>query len=387
MARSGVIRLRALINGALSILLATTMAGCTVPSVDNIRPEINKMEGMLLDPSVAGFIDDVNKSGSVYADGDILSESVIIGGAGDPASPEEEEEPTTAAVQYDYVDPSSYAHYLFEHFEETVSLLSGDIYFRVFHFGYECIPTASGTLVGNAAVAEMSYSGNPTANPNNFVYGSTMSDFAIQWLRTVSVNLGVIPMNRNWVQSQLDSIAVADEALPLDAPDLVEKVRAMWTFNECTFAEYRDLVNSDEVLGVLPNVGLSVPEGYNNYPVTANEWTEGMPFVHKMNTASLNNMMRNHNTYDDRVVVSALLYQESDDHSATFGYVDGYNRTIIVLGTTNGETLETVLGENYETVLSAMQSVYACTNVTNISDVLEGIGEDADVVYEGSMEG
>lgn len=382
----------------LSVLLsasvvAGTLSGCTASTLDSVRPEVNRHQGMLVFPEqyadAIGEMEDQDGTENVgdgEAGGGIDSGGENNDGTGGGTIVENSA--AFDALPYNVVASSDYNKYLdekvYKPIKEILDSLEGDaaqhLYFRVSHSGYE--PFADDTsLIQRGSIYD-----NRAVGVGSYLRGEVFPNLALKWLSKTPANTSKVTQRRNWWLDVIEGQSVSPNTTWTAAaasgsvdPTLIK----MWG-NEAldcdTLSEYLQKVRTYS-LGTIPNISLKYSlSGGNTTSVLVNDLTGLVEnrYHDRMAKTSVDRMFGSYNQYPNRDEVKHDLYF-SDEYGVLSAYIDGYSKTIVVLCCFEGYDLDTLLGDKQEQIVSIVRNVYNYTEWTRITEFVP----DATVLQAG----
>lgn len=370
----------------LSLVILT---GCTQSNLDQVRPEINQHNGMVIAPGAFDsmtelMLDDGTGSYEPAEDGIGGGGSEDGGGTGTAVSVPDQ----YAALPYNVVSAKDYSRYLDEQIYKPVvqrlEQLTGDsashLYFRVYHTGYDLYNDTKDMMVRSTP-----YDGRKIGSLEK-LGGTGVSEFALEWLIDVNNNKRIVNAARqNWLSTINKSGLTPSTAWVQAAtdPTLNKTITLMWG-NERLGAEhledYLKAVRSS-VIGTVPSIGLVIRNTANSTTTVAINQIAGQTTRYQdcMNRTNVDRLFTYYNQYPDRSA-SPTEFAVMDDHTAMYAYVDGYSKTIVLLNAELGYTLDDLLGVHADFVTETVAGVYNNTEWSQVSGYISG----ATVIQKGA---
>lgn len=402
----GIATKRFAIEASSVLLTCCLLAGCS-QQIDAIRPELNN-EGMMQTGREALVVD--------FEDTKIAPEGMEGGTtAGDK---QDQDDPFNssgsrpdgsnsgitnnpgyndtygegleyAPVQEGFIASSNYKQYLEEELVSKMQeLLNGvpidqrsKLYFRVVHSGYDL---QSGT---QAAYSVPAYTFSSSTSLNR-VSGIALTSFANDYLRHLDKNSAAIKNAKEVTLTKLEKYCSThkppsgqswdniDWLTASTLKDFPKDILSIWggdRLNDKTLGSYKSLVQSGDTRAV-PNIKLqyhSSSGNSNQYStLTLNNCkTSGIsgPFDYGMPKRDIDKLFTSVNQFTNRSATpTTQTYQ--DDGAIMFTHFDGYNKTVVLLGTEPGTSLSEILGSSYGEAHRLVTGLAAVTDVNRIPD-------------------
>lgn len=361
--------------------------GCTPNQVDSLRPEVNNAQGMLVFPEqYSSGMEEISQidgsSGLVdnntnYGDLDIAGGTVVVSDKFE-------------ALPYNVMCATDYSSYLdsqvYQPIKDILDTLENDasqhLYFRVYHSGYESVPDNT-TQIKRGSTYD-----NRSIGVGTYLRGTVFPELAVDWLGTRPTNAKAIGNARTSLLSKIKSCNVAlqskwEEVSASSTSNLDAAILKLWgneELNAETLNEFLSIARV-KVIGVLPNLKLSVATGSNSSTaVTLNEVdaVSGPRYYTGMKKLSVDRMFGNYNQYTKREATKVSVSVE-DDYGAVFAYIDGYSKTIVALCAFDGYDLSTLLGSHKVEVLSKIENTLDYTRWPEIAEFVP----DATILQSG----
>lgn len=380
------VRLRGMRLLSSLLVLCVLLSGC---SMDIMRPDLFHDADMMAYPS---WIDGTGSSDE-GSDGEEMVKpgtAVEVWPNGSPSNKEYEYKPSTstdntddfAAITADTIQCRDYVTYLQEHvyadLKEIINVLPADtrsnLYLRVGHTGYSI--DANGQLRRDSGWQE-SLVGS-SVQSERVVGGDTLMLLATDWLGSLPGNSDHVKLQVERAQQEItksvsadamskDFHAMQDAGLPQIYRNLMGRDGADFK----TLQEYYDAIATDPYHNI-PNFSLQIRTGeattdtviFNKTsPSVATPYTPGASFD------TVDKMFRIQNQYSTRERTPVDECKQ-DESSLCRYYLDGYNKTVIFIGCTDGEDLIDTVGEDtYRKMLSVVSNAYSCTDVSSIKSL------------------
>lgn len=254
-----------------------------------------------------------------------------------------------------------------------------DIYLRVAHTGYDIEGDLSnkGRIIRRNGQATTLYGDN--INSANVVGGDVLMPFANDWV-------GGLEGNRDYVQLQIESaqreianvakdsdwsqkwVGLGSSAIPQVYKNMMGRDTSTKTW---TLQQYYDAIASDPYHNI-PNFRLQMRVGDTGFePMVFNATSSSQlePFKSGVSLDTVNKIFRSQNQYNDRD--REVVDKTATGNSSMIKYhLDGYNKTVIFLGCTDGKNLQDLLGrETYTKVLDIISDSYNCAEVDKVKSI------------------
>lgn len=453
-------RLRGISNRFCSIalcgvLLTGALTGCAENHVgdgigdtplsgtfaDMIKPDVNREGRLLLDPGLvaADFTDtDFNPwspvgIGEDFGSGDESggTEDGSGGGSGEGIGGDDSDvgsappaetwkrivDPSTFPVPtVPVVNASVYGDYLKEYVYDPVNTVlrsHNDVYFRVFHMGYDTTTTTvtySKPTGGTEPVSTVTHTVPGTTTNLKGCRNSTCSAVAgdahtyymIEWLGGLDVNQTLHNPENNrasfktsianvvgsadndvlW-SSTYDSIVGTDEAKLLGS-----KVMTIWEKFKDQCPQLGNLAGQvdDNNWGAIPDLTLKYYKKATALnSVVMNGVTRNSTHTASGGTATsvVDVLFTNYNQFHTREFVGIERWGTNAYVTTASGattsylatYTDGYHRTVIYIAAEEGKTLNEVLGEDFDVIMTTLSTAKAPTDITYFTETL-GMTDD-----------
>lgn len=362
----------------LCVLLLGALTGCDI--ADRLRPDLNFDSEVHVFPNEGGIVDgDVqpgpnagvwpagspNNGGFSYTspDRNVLSENFV----GTPA---------------DMIGADDYGTYLEEQvYKPIVKLIEGlgedkasKIYFSCGHTGYDMV---NGRFVPRSGWSDET-SGR-AVNAARAVGGMTLVKLAEDWLGPLDKNEANQATQVKQAQSTINAYASAEdmtkswyELANSTFPKEYYRMFGRDGANFATLQDYYDAIATDPYRNI-PSYSFYYYTGdtttdriiFNDVP--ANMTTPYQPGVA---LTTVKKMFRTYNQYitRDREISDVTT---TDDDSILHYYLDGYNKTVMFIGTTSGSNLKDVIGDDdiYEEIYNIIHDAYTCIKCDEITSI------------------
>lgn len=356
---------------------------------DNLRPDVNHQQGLLVDPAlvVYNFVDSTR---DIYSESS-MEDSFNPGDASDDIlRPPLRTESTSWNRQVDpgsfsptstiFVGATVYGEYLTDYFNSVVSKLEGrnDIYFRVFHQGYNKIENTSSVHEGEsksgnykyvpATALDLQYSANPSIKS---VEGLAVNDFLSDWLSNLDINRTMHDLTRSKsdflksleLQVSAGILSLSTRFKDVEGTDIQSKLNGsifeMWKRNskKCnTYRQFVEYVKSHPTISI-PDLSLEYYTSWNTLSTVVLNGvafrTKGASQTSRTPTVNLDVACLSYNQFELRQtpeVGGEKIYR--DDGSIVLTYLDGYNKTVVILASKEGRPLNTTLGSKYASIVT-----------------------------------
>ena len=386
--------LRRVLSCILCVCLLGTLTGC-VGVTDKFRPDLNLSDGVRIfaeegeeggDPSVQPGAT-ANVASSVWSGGSPNTGSFKYRNPTRDIDSSNFAE-TPAAM----VEATDYGQYLREQvYQEVLHALEGldadtmsKIYVRMGHTGYDYqngkmrkVSGWSDTTAGRSVVTE------------RVVGGDALIKLADDWLGDLSLNDEHRDSQINYAQSSINSYMSPEdfnknwyELAGSRLPAIYYKMFGREGANFRDLQAYYDAIRNDP-FNNLPNYNLYYYTGANSTNKMTFNKVNGNDvehFIGGVPTETVDKLFGTYNQYinRDRPAVTNTV----TDTSSILKYnIDGYNKTVIFIGTTAGTNLQELIGTTrYSNILKIISNAYVCTDVSQITSIKKNDYDDMGVV-------
>lgn len=385
-------------------MAASILSGCSMTRIDELRPEVNREQGMMLDPdffeAAVGLTDEDWSSTDVGGPaGSVpnLPEMDI----GRPSEGEgivdgddvDTENLTTASLLETTVSATSYSKYLQNHVVNSIVTVADSmgsspwdrIYFRVLHTGYDPVGVSDSLVMEPRKPAYEFKFINSTLT---YVGGKEMSTFAYNYLSSLGDNAKSVRNQRNSTLEAISKFGDSSTWMNVKASsdaDRLSDILEMWgneRLGADTVSEYKAAVNRS-VIGTVPNLAFKVKKyGYGTESAVLNNTTGGPHYVDRVSYVALGKIFTAVNQYEDHIPARTFDGHVVADQCLIWYKIDGWSKTIVLIGCDNGVTLKEIFGDRYDSIEDIMTSIYKNTEWVQISS-LEGM-EDSTTIAKGA---
>lgn len=362
-------------------LLISATTGCSVATLDQVRPEVNSLQGMVLVP---GGIESINNLASDNGTGqeDSSGSGIVSGGTGagsDTGGTVVGNSTKFAALPYNVVCARDYSTYLDKYvylpISQKLDQLYGDasnnLYFRVFHTGYDSYSEDPNSIVRAAP-----YDSRRVGTLSDLA-GTGVSDFALSWLIDLHGNRkGVSAAKNNWL-NKIDKSALVPQSTWVQAStdSAVDKLLLqLWgnpRLGADTLQDYLGSVRRS-VIGTVPHIKLNLRSSATSsvYITLTDPNPSDIRYTDHISKESTDRLFGYYNQYPDRNA-SPIEFCVEDDYTMLYAYVDGYSKTIVLLNAAPGYTLDQLLGEHRAFIASKISSMYNNTEWAKVASLVE----------------
>ncbi len=369
---------------SLLVLCLITLSGC---SADFLRPDLFKDADMRAFPKWAEEGEEGDGGDSSVRPG----AEVAVWPNGSPSNKEYSYKPQNSVDDSSIFAPMAsatiqspdYCQYLqtmvyselYDLIQELTPEDRKDIYLRVGHTGYY---VDSNGLTRRASGWQDAFVGDQIRT-DKVVGGDALMYLADDWLGGLDVNNNHVDLQVSKAQQEItnnvsadamskDWYAMQDAGLPQIYRNLMGRDGADFS----TLQEYYDAIASDPYHNI-PNFSLQMRTGETTTDtVTFNKTSPSIAVKYQPGVSldTVDKMFRVQNQYSTRER-EALDTSHEDDSSLVRYYLDGYNKTVIYLGCTEGKNLSDILGaQRYEKMRTIIDTAYNCTQVSEITSIV-----------------
>lgn len=307
-----------------------------------------------------------------------------------------------APLRVDTVCSRDYINYLKEYvvrpmeeiLEEIPAELKSKLYFRVMHSGYEEGSSANkikqGKTYDSGAIGKAGVIG-----------GKTLPIFCCNWLNQTSINKTAVyvaytnymsKVSQANIDKSSDWLGVSDEKGI--SKDVIAMYGSVEVDEKTKWGSYLIRLNGmkdnprKDCLGIIPNINYTIfTNAENKSYIQINPTSElssigSVGYKHNMKLANMRNVFTSYNQFSNRdsEVVDLTL---DDSCSALRGYIDGYTKTIIFLGTEPDTDLSTVLGDKMTDAVNIITTAYSQRDWSSIQGLY--IDKNITVLPAGSI--
>ncbi len=374
--------LRRISSAVLSILMLGTATGCDL--ADRLRPDLNFSSEVRVFPNEEGVVDGDVQPGSrvdVWPNG-----SPNTGNFSYHAPARSTYSENFVGTPADMIGAVDYSTYLREQvYEPIAEILEGldpditsKIYFKVGHAGYDMI---DGEFRRSSGWTSQAISGR-AINTSRMVGGEAMLTLAVSWLGDLDRNTQHQAQQIKQAQDTLRAYVseedmgkswyeLADSNVPYEFYRMFGREGVEFK----TLQEYYDALATDPYKNI-PNYYFYYYTGdtttdkiyFNKVPSGLTE-----PYQAGVSLKSIEKLFRTNNQYltrDREIKTETATY----DGSLVRYYLDGYNKTVIFIGTTAGDSLQEVLDQGmgeedesvYKQIFEIINGAYVCTDCDKI---------------------
>lgn len=357
------------IFSVITILVSSILlSGCNI--VDNLTPNVNREDMLKVDPGTLVYsFQDTTDSEDVNHTNNSLGEVQPSQGNNKNNFVNKNGNIVINAdnfVEFKYktVGSSMYSTYLEKQIVrpivELLDAISDEnknkIYFRVLHLGYNYDSDKG------VAVSATPFNYNYISSVS-YLYGKSLKEYCIDWLSKSPINDGVIENSKSIVLQKLDlflnSRDGTDNGFSWDSVDVL-RLSAISDFPRDIFnimnsdmidvnniASYRAAVQNDNPTNTIPNLSMYYyVSPTKRQHITLNETSsyKSEMFIDRISMNSVNKLFTAYNQFPTRECDSVVKVYK-DPSTYIYSYLDGYNRTFIVLASSYDVTLPDVLGD------------------------------------------
>lgn len=359
---------------ALCGLLLGTLTGCDI--ADRLRPDLNFNSQVRVFPEEEGVVD-----------GDVQpGPNIGVWPAGSPNTGEfsyTNPDRSVYAENFvgtpaDMIGATEYSTYLREQvYQPLLEIIEGldsdvqaKLYLRCVHVGYDLI---NGKLTRRSGWPDC-FSGR-SINYARMVGGSTFITFVEDWVGGLDKNASNQDLQIKKTQDTINAYITGEdmqkswfELANANIPVDIYRMFGRESEDFKTMQEYYDAVSSDPYRNI---------PGYSFYYYTGDTTTDRIifnkvatdvatPYQPGVEISMIEKMCTSYNQYitRDRASVDNTTM---DDDSILHYYLDGYNKTIMFIGTMAGENLKTLVGEDtYREMYNIIHGAYTCIECNDI---------------------
>ena len=373
----------------LAVLLGlTTLTGCSFNALPGIRPHVNKSNNIALDPGTIVYDFDDSKQ-NIYSGEETPVEGWNIPApivpdrywSGSVATTYKPVQPQQfAPTERTVVSCPDYAQYLQEHVcipvQEILDKLPTanreHIYFKVLHAGY----TYDSTRDRYIQASPFTYNSKGKSAVN--VGGMSLPTFASVWMQTYGKNKTVAENSRKTALEKLESLETSGFNMDIDwlegskSTVIPSDIKVMWGNDRTGYRTLDDFyvgLKSNNLVGVVPNVNFVINKSKTSKASVVVNSTQGLGararYVDCMSSSSVDNLFTAYNQSELRD--AELIAGDMTDDNSIFNYwIDGYNKTMVLIGTDHSVKLDEMLGEYYSDVLSVFTNMHSVDEWQNI---------------------
>ena len=382
------------------------LTGCSYKDLDNIRPDVNNEDAMILfadvyDPGYSLEAGEIFETPTGSTGGEYPSteddDVVIDDGGSDVIVSTSNVQP----LQYTVATSSSYTTYLDEEvtkpLKEILNSLdpsvSGKLLVRVCHNGFDYVP-GSDEAIQKSSSYKQYLSGTGVHN----VAGTILPTFFLDWLDGNEYNTitrdgaakSVSSTRKQDVLALIESSGVGTNATWYDAvlgSSLRSEILAMWgnpRLNcQGSLSSYIRAMSSSPI-GTVPNIPLKYKTGGStgNLMINPVGTYSSAGYIDRLATSSLGIM----STATPQSSIRAQTVHSlnaSDKLTIAWAYVDGYSKTFVVIGCDVGQDLETLVGAE---VYTKLQSIVSSTLSWNQYAEIGAKGYEVTTLAQGLKE-
>lgn len=390
-----------------AIALPISLSACSITNLDSFRPEVNRQGNMIIDPNNLGdalgtpdniiydeagewdYNDSFVDLPTMSPDGSSNTEGVIAASSGFRS-----DELTKESLPYAVVSSMSYGRYLhtfvFKPVEELIkaedSEVSSNIYVYGIHTGFAPVGINNSTIMQRDYTNETRFTyGRTTGN----IGGTVLPQFALDYLTSYNGNEQTIKDTRSLYSLMVKDLDGSMTWLQASSNRTLKPLVSMWGNPrflttpdgsdqpvEPTLSEFRGYMALSSV-GTIPDLKLKVKTNkYNDDTATIvlNRYSAGVSrYEDNITRVDCTRLFTACDQWgkDSHGGVSPLQGYKVDDHCLLYYSIDGWTKTMIMIGTDKDHTLKELLGDNYSQYTDIMQAIKPNTAVSEIK-ALEG---------------
>lgn len=365
---------------ALALVLMSTTVGCSI--ADRLRPDLNFGSDIHLIPNESAVPNDDVMPGS----------EVAVWPNGSPYSPSYSYAPHNPTIvtenfetfQKDTIADEDYVTYLTEQvYEKLKSIINGldpdiakQVYLRCGHAGYNI--SGLNPEPHKGAGCDLKHIDSKHFSTNRPIGGDTLIPFAVDWLGHLKENTEHKDTQIRAAQGQIKFYATPEdmskswyELSGSTLPTSYYRLFGREDKNFKTLQEYYDAIATDPYRNI-PNYSLYMKSGETTVnTLTFNKVSTSIstPYEPGISPDTMDKLFRKYNQYDTRSR-DAVYKTNIDDSSILRYYIDGYNKTLIFIATTEGTNLKELVGDKaYEQINEIINGAYNCTQCTEITSI------------------
>lgn len=389
-------------------LCVLTLSFCLLPScslshLDEVRPEVNRSGGLVVLPeSFAQQVEQLKEDdGTISGSGGSNGSNSGLPNLPDMPAPGGGKDGiiaggdtllnqsgfTNAKTDSQMLSCTSYGAYLDKYvrlpIQEAIEAAGAenakDLYFRIIHTGYDPMGIDNSTVMEVASPYQARVLGARVCGKN--IGGYEFSKFAFDYLYSLPGNMIVANSQRSaalstlnransisptttWTQAQTASLPFSNNYIAMWGNERLDA--------ESAFSKYLTAIRSSMV-GTIPNIGMyvktSVNSGNGTY-VKLNACDGNVKrYIDNVTITAANYIFNTYNPHEDHVVSKVLTDFSSDDHAMVWYRVDGWGKTIVLLGTDTRNTLSNLLGAQYSKVMDTFEGIQPNTAWATITSM------------------
>lgn len=386
----------------LAILPILSTSGCTRQVLDTFRPEINISNGMIDSTNVWDTGYELTTNDEATGDDSSRDSGTEVTGPGTGEGETNMEISSYSPIPYDVVSSSDYTVYLREKVYQPIeavlkelqssnSSLMSNLYFRVYHIGYNRARDDSDMDLVRSAAYNMKYPSSPSLSTvggsviPTFMYSYMMKRYDNQVLRDRQVERFAASLE-GYDGSMTYEQARLDENFP-------SNIVSMWLYepvkNSCaTLDDFRRYVGANPNKSV-PNLKLSVLTGAtSSQQVIFNDirtLTRRAPYQGGIARTEFDKMLTTVSQFTSSTYDIDLSINSFDDQSICWAYIDKYSVTMVAVACPPGMDLKDMLGDKWYEIQGIIVSTAKWSDVANIQSAM---GDDREVaVIEKGLRG
>lgn len=362
-----------------SMFLGTLLTGCSHSA--QVGPDLNNAGDILFIPPAVLQNGSSTQTGEPSGDESIDTQEPSDSG---DVVPEELWSP----ISPDVMDSKQYRTYLqsevLQPLKDIVNNSDSDkLYLRVFHSGY--------TKDSNGNIKQDTVLDSKVSFGISSIAGKSLPSFVYRWLSPFSFNEFSISNARDTALAGINNSYIPNDIKfsELDRSEYVisDELYKMWgglaaTSNNDTFGFYKERLE-DDFVSTVPNVSMFYYSSIGTKSIIKLNDTNlvsSWEFIPQMDLSNVNRVFTRYNQSADRSYsrITGYIY---DKYSKLFYFVDGYNKTLVLLATSPDSTLDDELSE--ESIESVNNIFTSICDVTD-SEIVSQILDEPIIILEGS---
>lgn len=344
--------------------------------IDAVRPDVNRFDGMVVNSELvdnsalnAYGVDTDAGSGETSMGGDSMEGdgSEVVGSFAECKE--------TMVAHTDYVEylRNGVVKTLSDVYSGLSSSAQGKLYIRVMYRGHEKDEGGGAYMVVQAGTAFDQMWGGASG-----VGGYDIGAFAIDYASEFNDNASAVETTRQGAYKMMSKVPSNQTWLKTSSGeyDLSDAMLKMWGAyagvgsGGTRASQYLSALqqkSNSSIAKYVPMVTLKISTGVSDFKsliVNDTTGTAGKTYEHSMSKENLNALFVSYNQYPHRDASQRVLFKSGNNLIAK-SIDSGYSKLMIIVGSEAGSKLTEVLGERYQSVLSAISGVKADTSYSD----------------------